>query len=69
VMLFGGTFYGNLTVIGSTANIVAMGMLEREYKEHIHFMTWLKPGFLVSTVTILIALALIYLQIPLMPGR
>lgn len=67
-MLFGGTLYGNLTVIGSTANIVAMGMLEREYKQHIRFMDWLKPGFIVSTVTIVIALTLIYLQIPLMPG-
>ncbi|HLD56264.1 MAG TPA: SLC13 family permease, partial [Candidatus Omnitrophota bacterium] len=66
-MLFGGTLYGNLTVIGSTANIVAMGMLEREYKQHIKFMTWLKPGFIVSTITIAIALALIYIQIPLMP--
>ena len=66
-MLFGGTLYGNLTVIGSTANIVAMGMLEREFKQHIKFMTWLKPGFIVSTVTIAIALLLIYLQIPLMP--
>ncbi len=66
-MLFGGTLYGNLTVIGSTANIVAMGMLEREYKQHIKFMAWLKPGFIVSTITIAIALALIYVQIPLMP--
>lgn len=66
-MLFGGTLYGNLTVIGSTANIVAMGLLEREYKEHISFMTWLKPGFVVSTITIIIALLLIHLQIPLMP--
>ncbi|MBI1977709.1 MAG: hypothetical protein HYS55_03040 [Candidatus Omnitrophica bacterium] len=66
-MLFGGTLYGNLTVIGSTANIVAMGMLEREYKQNIKFMDWLKPGFIVSTVTIAIALFLIWLQIPLMP--
>lgn len=66
-MLFGGTLYGNLTVIGSTANIVAMGMLEREYKENISFMQWLKPGFIISTVTIAIALLLLYVQIPLMP--
>ncbi len=66
-MLFGGTLYGNLTVIGSTANIVAMGLLEREYKQNIKFMTWLKPGFIVSTITIGVALLLIYLQIPLMP--
>lgn len=66
-MLFGGTLYGNLTIIGSTANIVAAGMLEREYKESIKFMAWMKPGFVVSTVTIAVALLLIILQIPLMP--
>ena len=66
-MLFGGTLYGNLTIIGSTANIVAMGMLEKEFKEHISFWTWLKPGFIVATATIVVALFLIYLQIPLMP--
>ena len=66
-MLFGGTLYGNLTVIGSTANIVAMGMLEKEFGKNIKFMEWLKPGFIVSTITIVIALFLIHLQIPLMP--
>lgn len=66
-MLFGGTLYGNLTVIGSTANIVAMGMLEKEYRQHIKFMEWLKPGFVVSTLTLVIALFLIHAQIPLMP--
>lgn len=66
-MLFGGTLYGNLTVIGSTANIVAMGMLEKEYGQNIKFMEWLKPGIIISTVTIVIALFLIHLQIPLMP--
>ena len=66
-MLFGGTLYGNLTVIGSTANIVAMGMLEREYDKHVTFTAWLKPGFIVSTVTLVVALLLIYAQTPLMP--
>jgi len=66
-MLFGGTMYGNLTVIGSTANIVAMGMLEREFDEHVSFMRWIKPGFIVSTVTLVIALFLLHVQIPLMP--
>lgn len=66
-MLFGGTFYGNLTVIGSTANIVAMGMLEKEFGQNIKFMEWLKPGFIVSTLTIALALLLIHLQIPFMP--
>ncbi len=66
-MLFGGTLFGNLTVIGSTANIVAMGMLEKEFGMNIKFMEWLKPGFIVSMITIVIALFLIHLQIPYMP--
>ena len=60
--------YGNATVIGSTANIVAMGMLEKESGEHIKFMEWIGPGVIVSTVTILIAMTLLYVQFPLMPN-
>lgn len=67
-MLFGGTMYGNATVIGSTANIVAMGMLEKESGGHIKFMEWAKPGVIVSTATILISMALLYAQFHLMPG-
>lgn len=67
-MLFGGTMYGNLTVVGSTANIVAMGLLEKETKQSIKFMEWMKPGFIVSTVTILVAMTLLYAQFHLMPG-
>lgn len=67
-MLFGGTLYGNATVIGSTANIVAMGMLEKESGEHIKFSEWLFPGVIVSTITILLAMGLLYAQFPLMPG-
>src|SRR3989338_8279496 len=67
-MLFGGTMFGNATVIGSTANIVAMGMLEKESDEHIKFMDWLKPGVIVSTVTILVAMGLLYAQFHLMPN-
>lgn len=66
-MLFSGTLFGNLTVIGSTANIVAMGQLERSYNEHISFMEWLKPGLIVGIITLTIALALLYLQFSLMP--
>ena len=67
-MLFGGTMFGNATIIGSTANIVAMGMLEKETGEHIKFWDWLKPGLVVSLCTIIIAMGLLYLQFPLMPG-
>ncbi len=67
-MLFGGTMFGNATVIGSTANIVAMGMLEKESGEHIKFMDWLKPGVIVSSITIIVAMALLYAQFHLMPN-
>jgi Na+/H+ antiporter NhaD/arsenite permease-like protein len=67
-MLFGGTLYGNATVIGSTANIVAMGMLEKESGGHIKFMEWLVPGVIVSTLTIVAAMSLLYAQFHLMPG-
>ncbi|MEM2901823.1 MAG: SLC13 family permease [Candidatus Bathyarchaeia archaeon] len=66
-VLFAATFLGNLTIIGSTANIVALGMMERRKVGHITFLQWIKPGFAVSLPTIFIALILIFLQIPLMP--
>jgi Na+/H+ antiporter NhaD/arsenite permease-like protein len=66
-LLFAGTFFGNLTLIGSTANIVAIGMLERRKRGHITLLQWVKPGLLVSIPTLTLALLLIYVQIPLMP--
>lgn len=65
-MLFAGTFMGNLTVIGSTANIVAVGLLERQKLAHISMKEWLKYGAIVAPVTFFIAMVLIYVQIPLM---
>lgn len=66
-MLFSGCFFGNATIIGSTANIVAIGMLERENRGHITFMEWMKYGVAVSIVTMLFAITMLYLQIPYMP--
>lgn len=68
-LLFAGTFFGNLTLIGSTANIVAIGMLERRNRGHITLLQWIKPGLLVSIPTLTLALLLIYVQIPLMPNE
>jgi Na+/H+ antiporter NhaD/arsenite permease-like protein len=67
-MLFGGTIYGNATIIGSTANIVAMGLMEKETGKNIKFMEWFGPGLVVSTAAILLAMALLYAQFHLMPG-
>lgn len=66
-MLFAATFFGNLTLIGSTANIVAIGMLERRQKITITFMQWLKVGAVISIQTLAIATILIILQLPFMP--
>ncbi len=57
---------GNLTLIGSTANIVAIGMIERRKIGHISLRDWIKIGALVSIPTFSLALLLLYLQLPLM---
>jgi Na+/H+ antiporter NhaD/arsenite permease-like protein len=61
-ILFGGTLFGNLTMIGSTANIVAIGIIERQKLGHVTFGQWLGPGAIVSIPTLAIATCLIYLQ-------
>ena len=67
-ILMGGTLMGNATLIGSTANIVAVGVLERRKLGEITFAQWLKPGTLVAIPTLLIANLLLLAQLPLMPA-
>ncbi len=67
-MLMGGTLGGNATLIGSTANIVAAGVLERRELGTITFQQWLRPGLIVAILTMLVALFLVLLQLPLMPS-
>ncbi|MEM1945402.1 MAG: SLC13 family permease [Candidatus Caldarchaeum sp.] len=64
-MLFAGTLWGNLTIIGSTANIVAVGMLERRERIHITLRQWIGLGAAVTFPTVALSLALLYLQLPL----
>jgi Na+/H+ antiporter NhaD/arsenite permease-like protein len=66
-MLVSGTFFGNLTLIGSTANIIAVGMLERRKKIHVTFMQWVRVGIWVAIPTLAIATIVLLLQFPLMP--
>ncbi|MBD3319609.1 MAG: hypothetical protein GF350_00775 [Chitinivibrionales bacterium] len=66
-LLFGACFGGNITVIGSTANIVALGMLEKRYRTHVSFFEWFKIGALTGLVTLLVAWAGITALMPLMP--
>ena len=62
LMLFGGTFMGNMTVIGSTANIIAVGVLEKRGHGTVRFGEWFKIGLIVSLVSMAIATALLALQ-------
>jgi len=54
-LLFGGCLGGNITLVGSTANIVALGILEKEKKIRISFMQWFGIGLTVGLVTTIIA--------------
>lgn len=65
-MLFAGTFWGNLTVIGSTANIVAVGMLEKRERIHITLRQWIGFGAAVTIPTMTLSLLLLLVQLPLM---
>lgn len=64
-LLFGGTLGGNATMIGSTANVVAIGMLEKE-KYPVKFSRWLGPGLAVTIPTLILAFVLLLIQLPLM---
>lgn len=68
-LLFGACFGGNITAIGSTANIVALGMFEKRYHQHIGFMEWLKIGSIVGLATTLVAWGIMTIMpIPHPPG-
>jgi len=62
-MLFAACFFGNMTIIGSTANLVAAGILERR-GEHLSILEWVKIGSILSFLTIVIAILLLYVQLP-----
>lgn len=66
-LLFGGCFGGNLTVIGSTANLVAVGAFERATGGGIRFAQWFKVGIIVTVVSLAIATLALLIQIPLAP--
>ncbi len=66
ILLFAGTLMGNMTIIGSTANIIAIGIVERQRMGHITLREWVKIGAPVSLLTFSVALLLIILQLPLL---
>ncbi|MDP3790555.1 MAG: SLC13 family permease [Candidatus Omnitrophota bacterium] len=65
-ILFGSTILGNLTIIGSTANIVAVGHLERCKICQISFLEWLKAGIAIAIPGLALAHLLLFLQLGLM---
>ncbi len=68
-LLQGACLGGNATMIGSTANIVALGMLEKRYRTHVHFFEWLKAGVIVAVFSCLVAWIGIAVLSPYMPTK
>lgn len=61
-LLFGGCLGGNITLVGSTANIVALGILEKERNIKMTFFRWFWVGLTVGVITTGVAwLALVFL--------
>ncbi len=61
-LLFGGCLGGNITLVGSTANIVALGILEKEKNIRMTFFRWFWVGLTVGlTTTCVVWLALTFL--------
>lgn len=50
-LLFGGCLGGNITMVGSTANIVALGILEKEAKIKVTFFRWFWVGLIAGVLT------------------
>jgi len=63
-LLFGGCLGGNITLVGSTANIVALGILEKEKKVHMTFFRWFWVGLTVGVITT----ALVWAMLLFWPG-
>ncbi|MEO0116967.1 MAG: SLC13 family permease [candidate division WOR-3 bacterium] len=61
-LLFGGCFGGNLTMIGSTANLVAIGLYEKTYRRHFLFRDWLKIGIIITFFSLAFANFLLLLR-------
>lgn len=72
ISLIAGTYWGNATVIGSTANIVMAGYMEKAKKRgeavgKITMLGWIKIGVPISALSFAIAFLLLYAQLGIMP--
>ena len=68
-LLFGACFGGNITMIGSTANIVALGMLEKRANGSITFFQWFRIGAACTLLSGVIAVGSLLILEPFMPDR
>jgi len=68
-LLFGACFGGNITMIGSTANIVALGMLEKRYRTRIVFLEWFRVGLASGSIAILVSWLALLVTTPMMFGN
>jgi len=66
-LLFGGCFGGNLTMIGSTANLVAVSAFERAEGRHVRFGEWVRVGGIITVTALLVATSALLLQVRLAP--
>ena len=66
-LLFGGCYGGNITMVGSTANIVALGILEKRKRYSMSFLKWFWIGLVVGGISTLIANIVLIFLIPYMP--
>lgn len=63
-LLFGGCLGGNITLVGSTANIVALGILEKEKNIRMTFLRWFGVGLTVGVITtIVVWVALLFIPL------
>jgi len=66
-LFHGGCYGGNITMVGSTANIVALGMLEKRTGYHMTFRKWILIGLAGGLLPLFVAQALLLAQLPTMP--
>jgi Na+/H+ antiporter NhaD/arsenite permease-like protein len=64
IVLFAGCFGGNLTMVGSTANIVAIGLLEKLDHRFLSLREWIGLGLLISVSTVLLGQMAVLLMNP-----
>ena len=62
-LLFGGCLGGNLTTIGSSANMVSLSIYEKSEGKEISFFKWFKHRLPVVLLFLFISLVLLILQI------